>query len=190
MAGTTLRAAALALAATVGVNAAFGVDTAGTVTTSQATCLAQANVTFAVVRALHSTGAVDTTAASAAAAFKAAGVSSVGVYAFPCPTKSASTQISAMMTYLKNNAVDFDTVWLDIETNPTTGCGACRRTLSNHTRGGNSAVVPAATCRGRARHCSAPLPPTLLLPSPPTVVKVGPRPRARTARSSSPWPMP
>jgi hypothetical protein len=84
MAGTTLRAAAFALAV-LAAHAAFGVDTAGAVTSAQATCLVSTNqVTYAIVRALHSTGSVDTTAASAVAAFRAAGASSVGVYAFPC----------------------------------------------------------------------------------------------------------
>lgn len=48
-------------------------------------------------------------------------VSNLGVYVFPCRGKSAADQITGTIDGLKG--VGFSTLWLDIETNPSSGCG-------------------------------------------------------------------
>jgi len=43
------------------------------------------------------------------------------VYMFPCRSKSASAQVDQMMAGIPSNL--YGMVWLDIETNPSSGCG-------------------------------------------------------------------
>ena len=78
------------------------------------------NRTWAVVRAWHSYGAFDARAPATLAAAAAAGVTDLDVYMFPCVSKPAKTQVGGMMQALTNSR--FNAVWVDIETNPSTGC--------------------------------------------------------------------
>jgi len=73
--------------------------------------------TYVIVRAYQSTGSPDPNCAKTVANAHSAGMSSVDVYMFPCPkcSTSAATQVQQMVTSLKNNNVNYGTVWLDIE---------------------------------------------------------------------------
>lgn len=89
---------------------------------SQWSCLHKsANRSWGVVRAWHSFGAFDTNAPSTLAAASAAGMPNLDVYLFPCSSKSAKSQVSGLMTGLKSSS--FSSVWIDVETNPSDGCG-------------------------------------------------------------------
>lgn len=48
---------------------------------------------------------------------------SVGSYLFPCRTKSASQQIDDWLAAIAANNIKLTSLWLDIETDPSTGCG-------------------------------------------------------------------
>jgi len=63
------------------------------------------------------------------AAAKAAGVKNVDVYLFPCPSQPAAEQVAAMWRGLAD--VEWDFLWLDIETNPSRGCGWGNDTAAN-----------------------------------------------------------
>jgi len=47
----------------------------------------------------------------------------VDVYAFPCATQSAATQMNSLIDFLDSHNVKRGMVWLDIETNTSPGCG-------------------------------------------------------------------
>lgn len=126
----SLRAAALAVAAVGGANAALGVDTFGTISSTLASCFKQNNVTFAVARAWHSNGVWDSSAPGAVAAYRAAGIAA-DVYMFPCGAKDAATQVNSLVTNLHNNNVQFGRIWFDVESNPSTGCGWPSSTATN-----------------------------------------------------------
>jgi len=73
-------------------NCVFGVDLAGTFSTSTFTCLKNAGNSFAIVRAFHSYGAIDTTATASLTNAKSAGLTT-DIYMFPCRGKSATAQV-------------------------------------------------------------------------------------------------
>jgi hypothetical protein len=73
-------------------NCVFGIDLAGSFTTSTFTCLKNAGNTFAIVRAFHSYGSIDTTATASLTNAKSAGLST-DIYMFPCRGKSATAQV-------------------------------------------------------------------------------------------------
>ena len=75
---------------------------------------------FAIPRAWHSGGTFDTNAIGNINNAHAAGIPNVDVYMFPCRSKSASTQVSSLVTDLGSH--QYGMIWLDIETNPTSGC--------------------------------------------------------------------
>jgi hypothetical protein len=46
------------------------------------------------------------------------------VYLFPCPGKNPAQQVNEMIDYLRDNDADiYDTIWVDVETNPSKNCG-------------------------------------------------------------------
>ena len=95
----------------------YGVDVAVPVSAAQFTCLMAANVTWASVRAWHSTGSVDQNAAGNLAAAATAGLKNVDAYLFPCRALSAEFQASATVHSLP--AGSYGAIWLDIEMNPS-----------------------------------------------------------------------
>lgn len=79
------------------------------------------------MRAWRSFGAFDVNAPKSLvnafdAGFK---VQDVGVYMFPCysTTKTAEGQVQEMIAQLKDYSGKYSSIWLDMETNPSPGCG-------------------------------------------------------------------
>ena len=97
-----------------------GVDysTAQTVATHQ--CWKNNGVSFAIPRAYYSYGAFDPNGATNVAHAREAGIPYVDIYMFPCRGKSAASQVSDLVSKMGN--ANYGMIWLDIETNPSTGC--------------------------------------------------------------------
>ena len=97
----------------------LGVDVSDPVTQGTFSCMKNNGISFVVSRAFHSTGNVDTAACGTLRNAMNAGIDTRDVYMFPCPTctKSASEQVSEMVSYLKGSCplVWSGRVWLDIE---------------------------------------------------------------------------
>jgi hypothetical protein len=89
-----------------------------------------ANRTWGIVRAYHSYGAFDENSIATLGAAKTGGMTNMDVYLCPCPTKSASSQASEMIQSLKDSS--WNSVWIDIETNPSTGCGWSTTNVSSN----------------------------------------------------------
>ena len=94
----------------------LGVDIAAPLTPSQWSCLASANVSWAVVRAWHSYGAFDRTALTNIRAATAANIST-DIYMFPCRGMDPTEQAKSMIHSLGNASFNF--AWLDVEMNPS-----------------------------------------------------------------------
>ncbi len=114
----------LALVVAGARGASLGVDFAGPMPLDKAKCLVQHGYgDFGIVRAWHSYGAFDTDVPASVASLWQAGFKSVDVYMFPCPTRSISTQVREMVGNLTAQRVNYGWIWLDIEEDPSTGCG-------------------------------------------------------------------
>jgi hypothetical protein len=112
----------LALWTTTATATTLGLDVSQAHDQATWKCLrAKTNRTWGIVRAYHSYGKFDTTATATLAAAKSAGFDTMDVYMFPCPTKSASSQAQDMVHQLQSSS--WSSVWIDVETNPSTGCG-------------------------------------------------------------------
>jgi len=93
-----------------------GVDVSVPVTSSDFTCMKQQGVDYAIVRAWHSTGSFDTNAPATLAAAHSAGITSVDIYMFPCPTcGNAANQVQTMISTLKSDGSQYNKLWFDIE---------------------------------------------------------------------------
>eukprot|EP00048_Salpingoeca_helianthica_P023282 m.23417 g.23417 ORF g.23417 m.23417 type:complete len:225 (-) comp8499_c0_seq1:42-716(-) len=104
--------------------AARGVDFAGVATVKTAQCLVNAGFgDFGIVRAWHSYGGFDVDAPGSVAALWQGGFKEVDVYLFPCPTKNIALQVKEMVGNLTVHGVKYHNIWLDIEEDPSTGCG-------------------------------------------------------------------
>lgn len=99
--------------------ASYGVDVSTTITSSAASCFKSNGISYVVPRGYKSTGAVDTQVCSSLNNAHNAGIATRDVYMFPCPTcsKSAATQMSELVSYLKSNCASSwsGRVWLDVE---------------------------------------------------------------------------
>ena len=108
---------------------AFGVDVAAPVNESEWKCLMdlkpngdEGPVSFAIVRAFRSLGIIDANAAATIKAARAAGLTNVDAYLFPCvgtgkgdcPSPPAK-QVELTMSNLKQHGADIGRLWLDIE---------------------------------------------------------------------------
>ena len=120
---------AAAMLMTLLVEAAKGVDLPSHF--SNFSCLRSLGYSHTIVRSYHSYGAIDTQAPFTIAQSNAAGFST-DTYMFPCRGKNATTQVNELVNYLeslletKDSSSIYDyttgTIWLDIETNPSSGC--------------------------------------------------------------------
>ena len=94
-----------------------GFDISTLLSSSAASCLLSSGYSFGVVRAYRSSASVDTNACSSLK--QMGGFKKADVYLFPAPTssKSASTQMGEMVSYLNANCQSSwsGRVWLDIE---------------------------------------------------------------------------
>ena len=84
-------------------------------------CFKEHGWSFVIVRSYKSYGAIDTNAPKTLAAAKAAGITYRDVYHFPCMGKiSAAQQIADNHRQV---AGQYGMMWIDVETNPSSGCG-------------------------------------------------------------------
>jgi GH25 family lysozyme M1 (1,4-beta-N-acetylmuramidase) len=96
-----------------------GIDIANPTSASTFTCLKNNGNTFAIIRAFRSSGVLDANAVSNLNNARSAGLAT-DIYMFPCRGKDATSQVNSMLSGVPSNL--FTTVWLDVETNPTSGC--------------------------------------------------------------------
>jgi len=99
-----------------------GLDVSVPIDQTTASCLASSGYSWAVVRGWHSYGSFDDNAPASLSALKSAGINA-DVYLFPCAGADPSNQVTGMISTLQSDGAPFGTVWLDIESNPSTGCG-------------------------------------------------------------------
>ncbi len=111
-----------------------GVDVSQPFATSVWQCMKTNGVSFAVIRAYCSFGGIDTHAVTGLQNAHAAGIAHIDAYMFPCRGKSGTAQVNEMFSGIPNNL--FSMVWLDIETNPSTGCS-----WSGHDAASNCAFI-------------------------------------------------
>jgi GH25 family lysozyme M1 (1,4-beta-N-acetylmuramidase) len=105
---------------TGGSSADYGVDISTAQSVSTMSCFKSSGYgSYIIPRGYKSTGAVDSNVCTNLNNAKSAGIAVRDVYMFPCPTcsKSASTQMSELVSYLKSNCASAwsGRVWLDIE---------------------------------------------------------------------------
>lgn len=104
----------------VGTFAAIGGDVSEYYGEGTLKCCRDKGWEFIVIRSYHSFGGVDTNAPRTLRAAQQAGIKTRDVYHFPCHGKvSAQTQVADDYNHVKGM---FDTMWFDIETNPSPGC--------------------------------------------------------------------
>jgi len=100
-------------------SSSYGIDISATLSSSSASCLVSAGMSFIIPRGYRSSGSVDPNVCTSLKAAYTAGFKTRDVYLFPCPTcsKSAATQMSELVTYLNANCKSqwSGRVWLDIE---------------------------------------------------------------------------
>ena len=120
---TTTRSSSLS---TLGLDVSNSFDS-----TKQWTCLQSSTVnrTWGIVRAYHSYGGFDKNSIATLNAAHASGLTNMDVYLFPCSTKKADAQAQDMVKQL--GTTPWNSVWIDIETNPSTGCGWSNNTKNN-----------------------------------------------------------
>ena len=103
----------------------LGVDVSSTPPIDALKCLRDEGRTFIIGRAWKSYGAFDSNVLQTIKNSEAAGFSQseIGVYMFPCfsQEKSAESQIRDMVAGLGD--AHYSSIWLDMETNPSPGCG-------------------------------------------------------------------
>jgi GH25 family lysozyme M1 (1,4-beta-N-acetylmuramidase) len=105
----------------VPVLAVKGVDVSQPFDTSVYQCMKNNGMAFVIIRGYCSYGGVDSHAVAGLQAAKAAGLIT-DVYFFPCTgKKSPATQAAEMFEAIPANL--FGMVWIDVETNPSPGCG-------------------------------------------------------------------
>ncbi len=101
------------------VESALGIDISQPATTSQFACFKEKGVKLAIVRGFRSYGALDPNAAQTLKNARSQGLTT-DIYMFPCRGKTAQSQVDAMFSGIDHSL--YNKVWLDIETNPSSGC--------------------------------------------------------------------
>ena len=114
---TVLMTAALCLGSAL---ATRGVDysTAQSLATHQ--CWKNNGISFAIPRAYMSYGAFDSNGPANVANARKAGIPYVDIYMFPCRGKGAAAQVNELVSGM--GGANYGQIWLDIETNPSSGC--------------------------------------------------------------------
>lgn len=98
---------------------ARGVDASRLYSQSDYSCMRALGYRFAIIRAFRSYGAVDSNAVTGLVNAKNANLIT-DIYMFVCRGKSASVQVNSMMNSIPSNL--YGMVWIDVETNPSSGC--------------------------------------------------------------------
>ncbi|CAM5999503.1 unnamed protein product [Sphagnum balticum] len=110
----------LAVALIIPSTCVLGVDVSQLFPTSTYQCIKNSGYSFVIIRGWCSFGGIDTNAVSNLNNAKAAGLIT-DIYLFPCRGKSASTQVDQLMAGISANL--YGMIWVDVETNPSSGCG-------------------------------------------------------------------
>ena len=97
-----------------------GVDISQLFSTSTYQCIKNSGYSFAIPRGYYSYGAVDVNVVNNLNNARAAGLIT-DIYMFPCRGKSASSQVDQMMSAISSKL--YGMVWIDVEINPSSGCG-------------------------------------------------------------------
>lgn len=118
----TIIGLAVLLVSLNGANATIGVDLSSS--SNNFACMKSAGYQFAIARAYMSYGAVDTNAIQTLVNARNAGMIT-DIYHFPCVGKvSAAAQANAVVSSMVSGGKDiYGTVWIDVESNPSSGCG-------------------------------------------------------------------
>ena len=112
--------AILILAGLIGsATCVLGVDVSQLFTTSTFQCMKNNGYSFAIIRGYCSFGGIDTHAVQSLTNAKSAGLIT-DIYMFPCRGKSATAQVDEMIEKIPGNL--YGMVWIDIESNPSSGC--------------------------------------------------------------------
>jgi hypothetical protein len=98
-----------------------GVDISQACSTSDFQCLISAGYTYTIIRGWQSFGSGDPNCATSISNAWAANMSSVDVYLFPCAGQDGPSQVTGLISFLQGSK--YGSIWLDIETNPSSGCG-------------------------------------------------------------------
>ena len=101
-------------------NCVLGVDVSQLFPTSAFQCMKSNGYGFAIIRGYCSYGGLDRNAVQSLTNAKNAGLIT-DIYMFPCRGKSATAQVDEMMNAIPGNL--YGMIWLDVETNPSSGCG-------------------------------------------------------------------
>jgi GH25 family lysozyme M1 (1,4-beta-N-acetylmuramidase) len=91
-------------------------------------CLKKNGYTFAMIRGYQSFGSVDKNVVHNLQNAKAAGISA-SIYMFPCRSKNPQTQVDDLIKGV--NVTLYDKIWIDVEINPSPGCGWSSNGKSN-----------------------------------------------------------
>jgi hypothetical protein len=110
----------LALLLVVSSLCTLGVDVSQLFSTSTYQCMKNNGYSFAIIRGYCSYGGVDGNIVNNLNNARAAGLIT-DIYMFPCRGKSASAQVDQMMAAIPANL--YGMIWIDVETNPSSGCG-------------------------------------------------------------------
>lgn len=98
----------------------LGVDVSQPFSTATYQCMKSNGYAFAIIRGYCSYGGVDSHAVQGLTNAKSAGLIT-DIYMFPCRGKSATAQVDDMMAGIPSNL--YGMVWIDVEANPSSGCG-------------------------------------------------------------------
>eukprot|EP01112_Ceratiomyxa_fruticulosa_P020680 TRINITY_DN7129_c0_g1_i5.p1 TRINITY_DN7129_c0_g1~~TRINITY_DN7129_c0_g1_i5.p1 ORF type:complete len:219 (-),score=33.28 TRINITY_DN7129_c0_g1_i5:92-748(-) len=113
------------------VFATYGLDLSQATSQASFDCLHQNGYDFAVVRCYQSVGRVDPNCGDSVNRAWASGMAHVDVYLFPCfSCGNPAGQVSATISYLRNNNVKFGMLWFDIE-GPGTYWGSSQSANAN-----------------------------------------------------------
>jgi GH25 family lysozyme M1 (1,4-beta-N-acetylmuramidase) len=101
--------------------ASNGVDLSTLATVENFQCLVDTqNVTFVVLRGYRSFGSLDPNIKANLKNAQDAGIFFTDVYLFPCRGKSPVDQANELIDHLSD--VDYNYIWVDVETNSSPGC--------------------------------------------------------------------
>eukprot|EP01101_Sappina_pedata_P003587 TRINITY_DN143_c0_g2_i1.p1 TRINITY_DN143_c0_g2~~TRINITY_DN143_c0_g2_i1.p1 ORF type:complete len:223 (+),score=85.91 TRINITY_DN143_c0_g2_i1:197-865(+) len=103
--------------------ATYGVDISSQCEDDCFSCLVSSGYNYVIIRGWLSYGAPDTNCPHTIYNAWAGGMSDVDVYLFPCAGSDGPTQMSGMINYIAGYQATYGQIWLDIETNPSSGCG-------------------------------------------------------------------
>jgi GH25 family lysozyme M1 (1,4-beta-N-acetylmuramidase) len=98
----------------------FGFDISQPFNLSTFQCLKKNGFKFAIIRGYQSFGSVDKNVVNNLQNAKSAGLAT-SIYMFPCPSKAPQKQVDDLMKAV--NAKLYDKIYVDVETNPSPGCG-------------------------------------------------------------------